>query len=92
MVQREVDGLTGASRDHLFLAATDAARLGLHADDPIVVTSATGRFRARVFLADVAPGTVQGHWPEVNCLLPDGLLEPVSRVPDYNTDVTIDRA
>jgi len=92
MVQREVDGLTGAARDHLFVAAADAARLGLRADDPIVVTSATGRWRGRVFLADVAPGTVQGHWPEVNCLLPDGLLEPVSRVPDYNTDVTIDRA
>lgn len=91
MVQEEVDPLTGAARDHIFVAAVDAAKLGLRADDPIVVASATGRFRGRVFLADVAPGTVQGHWPEVNCLLQDGLLEPVSRVPDYNVDVTLTR-
>jgi len=92
MIQADVDPLTGAARDHVFVARADAARLGLAADDPIVLRSATGAFQGRVFLAEVAPGTVQGHWPEVNCLLPDGLLEPASRVPDYNTDVTIERA
>ena len=91
MIQEQIDPLTGAARDHIFIAAVDAARLGLRADDAIVVRSATGEFRGRVFLADVAPGTVQGHWPEVNCLLPDGVLELVSRVPDYNADVTIER-
>jgi molybdopterin-dependent oxidoreductase alpha subunit len=92
MVQADIDPLTGAARDHVFIAPVDAARLGLRADEPIVVTSATGQFRGRVFLAEVAPGTVQGHWPEVNVLLADGLLEPSSRVPDYNADVTIERA
>ncbi len=92
MVQADVDPLTGASRDHVFVARVDATRLGLAADQPIVLRSATGSFRGRVFLAEVAPGTVQGHWPEVNVLLQDGLLEPASRVPDYNTDVTIEWA
>ena len=89
MIQREVDSLTGASRDHLFMAAADAARLGLRQDDPIELTSATGRFRGRVFLAEVALGTLQGHWPEVNGLLAAEVLEPASRVPDYNAEVVV---
>ncbi|MBL8842451.1 MAG: FdhF/YdeP family oxidoreductase [Planctomycetes bacterium] len=92
MIQQEVDPLTGAARDHVFIAAVDAQRLGLAADEPIVVENALGRFRGRVFLADVAPGTLQGHWPEVNVLLPGDLREPASRVPDYNADVTVRRA
>ncbi len=91
MIQQEVDPLTGAARDHIFMASSDAAQLGLAADDPIELTSATGTFRGRVFLAEVAAGTLQGHWPEVNSLLAANHLEPKSRAPDYNADVTLIR-
>src|SRR5690606_23547901 len=50
MVQKAVDALTGAARDHVFLAPEDARRLGLCADDPIVMRSAHGAMRGRVFL------------------------------------------
>jgi molybdopterin-dependent oxidoreductase alpha subunit len=92
MVQRDVDALTGASRDHVFMASGDAQRLGLVPNQPIVLRSPTGEFRGRVFVADVAAGTLQGHWPEVNVLLPANVLEPQSLVPDYNTEVTVERA
>jgi predicted molibdopterin-dependent oxidoreductase YjgC len=90
MVQAEVDGLTGASRDHVFISASDAARLKLRRDQPIVLRSSVGRFRGRVFITEVAPGTLQGHWPEVNVLLPANVLEPKSLVPDYNADVVLE--
>ncbi len=43
----------------------------------------------RVFVADVAPGTAQGHWPEVNVLIPDGIVDHDGGVPDYNAVVTV---
>lgn len=92
MVQAEVDPLTGAARDHVFMSAADAARLKLRRDQPIVLRSAVGSFRGRVFITDVAPGTLQGHWPEVNVLLPADVLEPKSLVPDYNADVVVEAA
>jgi molybdopterin-dependent oxidoreductase alpha subunit len=92
MVQRDRDPLTGADRDHVFMSEADADRLGLGEDDPIVLRNAVGAFRGRVFVADVAPGTLQGHWPEVNVLIPHGRVEPTGGVPDYNADVTVERA
>jgi predicted molibdopterin-dependent oxidoreductase YjgC len=91
MVQAEVDSLTGAARDHVFIAAVDAARLGLSANEPIRLQSPYGEFRGRVFLADVAPGTLQGHWPEVNCLIGLGPHDPEGGVPDYNAEVRLVR-
>ncbi len=91
MIQQEVDPLNGAARDHILIAAVDAQRLGLRHDQAIELMNAIGRFRGRAFIAEVAPGTLQGHWPEVNVLLPGDLREPLSRVPDYNADVTLHR-
>jgi molybdopterin-dependent oxidoreductase alpha subunit len=92
MVQARLDPLTGAARDHVLMAPSDAARLGLAHDEPILLRSRVGTFRGRVFLAEVAPGTLQGHWPEVNVLVPAGVLEPGSKVPDYNCNVTVEKA
>lgn len=89
MIQRETDPLTGADRDHIFIAAPDATRLGLSANDAINVSNEQGTFAGRVFVADVAPGTLQGHWPEVNGLIPRDRVDPQGGVPDYNATVTI---
>lgn len=91
MVQQELDPLTGAERDHVFVSPQDATRLGLSTGDALVLRSATGEFRGRAFVAPVAPGTLQGHWPEVNGLLAGGVVEPSGGVPDYNADVTLER-
>jgi hypothetical protein len=92
MVQRDVDPLTGAARDHVFVSNADAHRLGLVQDAPIVLKNELGTFRGRAFLADVAPGTLQGHWPEVNLLLAHGRVDPHGGVPDYNARVELVRA
>ena len=92
MVQRERDPITGADRDSIFMHPADAAALGLSADAAIVVRNATGRMRGRVFLAEVARGTLQTHWPEANVLIPHGVVDAGGGVPDYNARVTVERA
>ncbi len=89
MIQRDRDPLTGADRDHIFVSVSDADRLGLSANDSIEVRNEHGAFLGRVFIADVAPGTLQGHWPELNCLIPRGHVDPQGGVPDYNATVFI---
>jgi hypothetical protein len=36
----------------------------------------------------IKPGCVQGHWPEMNIMVPAGRLDP-SGVPDYNAVVEV---
>jgi len=92
MVQRDRDPLTGASRDHVFVSGQDAARIGLATGDPVVVRNPHGELRGRAFVADLAPGTLQAHWPEANVLIPSGRVDKDGGVPDYNAEVTLERA
>lgn len=89
MVQRQRDDLTGAERDHVFLSARDAERLGLATGDPVLLRNEHGEFRGRAFVAEVTPGTLQGHWPEVNGLIGAGRVDRDGGVPDYNARVEL---
>jgi anaerobic selenocysteine-containing dehydrogenase len=90
IVQDDVDALTGAARDHLFMNVDDMRALSLSQDQPVRVRSGHGEVRARVFAADITRGNVQMHWPEANPLLPAGRRDPGGLVPDYNAEVTIE--
>jgi molybdopterin-dependent oxidoreductase alpha subunit len=92
MVQRDLDPLTGAERDHVFISPADAARVHVATGDAVLLKNATGEFRGRAFIADVAPGTLQAHWPEINVLIPHGRVDPQGGVPDYNAEVELSRA
>jgi molybdopterin-dependent oxidoreductase alpha subunit len=92
MVWNEVDPLTGAGRDALFLAAVDADRLGVRNGEAVFVRSQCGELRARVHLAAIRPGNVQMFFPEANPLLAPTRREPTSGVPDYNAVVEVVRA
>jgi predicted molibdopterin-dependent oxidoreductase YjgC len=89
MVWSELDPLTGAGRDALFVADSDAAALGVAEGDPVLVRSAHGELHARVHLAPIRPGNVQAFFPEANPLLSPTVREPVSGVPDYNAVVEV---
>jgi molybdopterin-dependent oxidoreductase alpha subunit len=89
MVQEDRDPLTGAERDHVLVSAADAERLGIGSDSPILLRSEVGELRARAFVADVAEGTLQAHWPEANVLIPSGVVDPDGGVPDYNARVEL---
>jgi anaerobic selenocysteine-containing dehydrogenase len=92
MVQEQRDPLTGAERDHVFVSPKDAARLGLCTGDPLLLRNEQGEYRGRAFVADVAEGTLQGHWPEVNVLIAPGRVDADGGVPDYNAEVELERA
>jgi anaerobic selenocysteine-containing dehydrogenase len=91
MVQADVDQLTGAARDHLFMNVDDMRELGLAQDEPVRVRSAHGAAAARAFAADVTRGNVQMHWPEANPLIASGVRDPGGLVPDYNAVVEIEK-
>jgi molybdopterin-dependent oxidoreductase alpha subunit len=90
IVQGEVDPLTGARREDVLMAPEDAARLALRAGDTVVLRNEYGRFRGRVKIDRIKPGSLQVHWPEGNALIPSGRLDE-SGVPDYNTAVEVSR-
>jgi molybdopterin-dependent oxidoreductase alpha subunit len=89
MVMAKRDPLTGAKRDALFMAAEDAAKLGVTEGDPVHVRSASGQVSARVKLAPIRPQNVQMFFPEANPLIAAGRRDPVGLVPDYNAVVEI---
>jgi molybdopterin-dependent oxidoreductase alpha subunit len=92
MVYADTDPLTGAGRDAVYLDEHDAAALGVGDGDRVRLRSATGTFDGRAKLVRLPRRTVQVHWPEGNVLLAAGPheREPQSRIPDYNTVVTIE--
>jgi molybdopterin-dependent oxidoreductase alpha subunit len=88
MIYNFTDPLTGLKRDDIIMAKEDVERLGLRDGDPVLLRNDRGEFRGRVKIDRIKPGCIQGHWPEVNILLPAGRLDP-SGVPDYNAVVDV---
>jgi molybdopterin-dependent oxidoreductase alpha subunit len=92
MVQAEVDALTGAARDHLFMNVDDMRALGLAQDEAVRVSSPHGAIALRAFAAEVTRGNVQAHFPEANPLIGPAVRDPRGLVPDYNAVVQIAKA
>jgi molybdopterin-dependent oxidoreductase alpha subunit len=84
MVWDDRDRLTGAARDDVLMAAGDARALGLRSGDAVLLRSEVGELRARVRIADIAPGNLAAHWPEANVLIRIGHYDPSCGEPDYN--------
>jgi predicted molibdopterin-dependent oxidoreductase YjgC len=91
MVHNNRDPLTGACREDVLINKQDAARIGVSDGDEILLTSAVGKMRGRCLISEIAPGNVQVHWPEGNCLIGRGISDPECGIPDFNTDVEIMR-
>jgi predicted molibdopterin-dependent oxidoreductase YjgC len=90
MVHREVDPLTGADRDAVFINQEDARRLGLGDGAAVRLSSSAGTFKGRLKLAPIRAGNLEVHWPEGNTLLSGSEIDPDSMEPDYNALVAID--
>jgi len=91
MVFADVDPLTGALRDAVYIDATDARTLGGTDGSRVLVTSASGSMEGHLKLVRLPARSVQVHWPEGNALIGGGAehREPHSNVPDYNAVVTL---
>jgi molybdopterin-dependent oxidoreductase alpha subunit len=92
LIYAEIDPLNGAPRDAVLMNPDDAAQLHLANHDPITLRNALGAYSGTVFLAPIAPGNLQIHWPEGNVIIPHGLTDQSGGVPDYNTRVKIEKS
>ena len=90
MVQREVDPITGAARDDVFISEDDLLRLRMSEGAPVRLRSPSGTFDGKLRTAPIKPGNLEVHWPEGNTLLSGDAIDPDSMEPDYNARVTIE--
>jgi len=88
MVFGAEDAQNGARRDSILISVQDAERIGVRDGETILLRSATGEFRGQARIDKIAPGSLQGYWPEVNVVIPSGCLD-ASGVPDYNAIVEV---
>lgn len=91
LIYAEVDPLNGAPRDAVLMNADDATALHLIHGDRIELSNALGTFAGTVYLAPIAPGALQVHWPEGNHLLARDSLEPAAHTPSYTARVRVRR-
>ena len=73
------------------MAAEDAARLGIASGDRIRLCSPAGEYVGRALIDAIKPGNLEVHWPEGNVLLSRDEIDLLSREPDYNAVVTVER-
>ena len=92
LIYAEVDPLNGASRDAVLMSPEDAARLHLMQNDLVVLKNDVGSFTGRVFLAPIARGNLQIHWPEGNVIIRRGVVDAAGGVPDYNARVQLEKS
>jgi predicted molibdopterin-dependent oxidoreductase YjgC len=91
LIYAEIDPLNGAARDSVLMNPDDAAALHLRSNDRVALVSDAGRYEGRVFLAPIARGNLQIHWPEGNVVIPRGLHDTLGGVPDYNANVILEK-
>ena len=91
LIYAEIDPLTGAPRDAVFIHPEDAAAHRLAKGDRVALINQVGRYEGTVFPVLIAPGNLQVHWPEGNGLLRRGITDPMGGVPEYNAEVRIER-
>ncbi|HAB18166.1 MAG TPA: FdhF/YdeP family oxidoreductase [Verrucomicrobiota bacterium] len=91
LIYAEVDPLTGAPREAVFMNPSDAQECGFTAGERVALVNATGRYEGIVFPAPIAQGNLQIHWPEGNVIIPKDIVDPVGGVPDYNASVRVER-
>jgi molybdopterin-dependent oxidoreductase alpha subunit len=91
MIFNEIDPLTGATRDAVYIDSRDAAVLKVVQGDRVLVRSDVGSMNARVKIVALPSRSVQVHWPEGNVLIDAGINDDASRIPDYNAVVTIEK-
>ncbi|MDB6124875.1 MAG: formate dehydrogenase [Pedosphaera sp.] len=91
LIYAEVDPLNGAQRDAILMNPDDAADLHLVHEDYVLLRNDLGDYKGHIFLAPIARGNLQVHWPEGNVIVKRGVVDPAGMVPDYNAWVKVER-
>jgi len=91
LIYAAIDPINGAPRDAVLMNSDDAAMLQLEQNDRIALKNDLGSFEGRVFLAPIARGNLQIHWPEGNVIIRRGVVDAAGGVPDYNARVNVEK-
>ncbi|SDZ22941.1 oxidoreductase alpha (molybdopterin) subunit [Evansella caseinilytica] len=92
MIYGRVDPNNHADRSDILIHEADARELDIRQGEAIVVYNRGGVFYGRARFADTRRGNIQVYWPEGNVLMPKGVFEKYSQIPEYNTAVIIEKA
>ncbi|MFC0271479.1 FdhF/YdeP family oxidoreductase [Metabacillus herbersteinensis] len=92
MVYSDIDPFTAADRYAIFINAEDAAKLNIREGESIVSYNQFGTYQGTAKFEDVRSGNIAVFWPEGNVLLPKGVYEKYSQIPEYNTAVIVEKA
>jgi molybdopterin-dependent oxidoreductase alpha subunit len=91
IVYAEIDPINDAPRDAVLMNPEDAADLHLMNQDRVALVNAVGRYVGHVWLAPMARGNLQIHWPEGNVIIRRGVVDKAGGAPDYNARVTVEK-
>lgn len=92
MIYSEKDPFNGGHRYDIFMNANDAAKLDIKEGDLIVTYNQFGTYQGNAKFEDISSGNVAVYWPEGNVLLPKGVYEKYSQIPEYNTAIIVEKA
>jgi molybdopterin-dependent oxidoreductase alpha subunit len=93
IVHQNLDPMNRQLRDAVLMNRNDAQRLNLKEGERVVLENTFGKFTGRVVFADLAPRTVQVHYPESNVLVDPKARSSLAQIPAFKEVVaTVRRA
>ncbi len=92
MVYGDQDSFNNMGRYDILVSENDARREGLENGEAVVLYNKNGVFQGFVYYAAIKDGNIGVQFPEGNFLVEKGIYESFVEMPDYVTDVKMEKA
>ena len=92
MIYGDQDAFNHMNRYDVLVSENDARKEGLENGEAVVLYNKNGVFQGFVKYADIKDGNLGVHFPEGNFLVEKGIYESFVEMPDYVTDVKMEKA
>lgn len=92
MVYGNQDSFNNMGRYDILVSENDARREGLENGEAVVLYNKNGVFQGFVYYAAIKDGNIGVQFPEGNFLVEKGIYESFVEMPDYVTDVKMEKA
>ena len=92
MIYGDQDAFNNMGRYDVLVSETDARREGLEDGEAVVLYNKNGVFQGFVKYAAIKNGNIGVQFPEGNFLVEKGIYENFVEMPDYVTDVKMEKA
>lgn len=92
MVYKEVDPFNAAGRYDVLMNEEDAKELNILDGEPVVVYNQHGTFQGKAHYANITRANIGLHFPEGNFLIPKGIYDGPSGIPQYSVAVKVEKA